>query len=91
MSSSFVANARYGTIVEYILALPKNPRINEKYTRNNTGSSHIAFLNAVKAAIIMTDGEGLITYWNPFSEELYGWPSKEVVGRNIMKITVTPN
>jgi PAS domain S-box-containing protein len=37
----------------------------------------------------MTDGEGIIMYWNPFAEELYGWPSKEVVGRNITKITVT--
>jgi PAS domain S-box-containing protein len=46
-------------------------------------------LEIVKAAIIITDGAGVITYWNPFAEELYGWASKEVIGRNIMEITVS--
>jgi len=48
------------------------------------------FLAAIKAAVIVTDSSGNITYWNPFAEELYGWPSKEVLGRNIMDITVGP-
>ncbi len=51
-------------------------------------SSNLPFLEVIKAAIIITDSAGIITYWNPFAEELYGWPSKEVVGRNIMEITV---
>ncbi|HWO30124.1 MAG TPA: PAS domain-containing protein, partial [Candidatus Acidoferrum sp.] len=37
------------------------------------------FLNAIKAAIIATDLSGLVTYWNPFAEELYGWSSEEVL------------
>jgi PAS domain S-box-containing protein len=44
---------------------------------------------AAQTAIIATDLTGTITYWNPFAEELYGWTLKEVVGRNIMEITVT--
>jgi PAS domain S-box-containing protein len=47
------------------------------------------FLNAVRVAIIGTDMAGVVTYWNPFAEELYGWSSSEVVGRNIMEITVS--
>ena len=47
------------------------------------------FLNAIKAAVIGTDLSGKVIYWNPFAEELYGWSSKEVVGRNIMEITVS--
>src|SRR6202162_6503028 len=47
------------------------------------------FLNAIKAAIIATDLSGLVTYWNPFAEELYGWSSEEVLGRSIMEITVS--
>jgi PAS domain S-box-containing protein len=43
----------------------------------------------VKAAIIATDLEGSVIYWNPFAEELYGWSSREVLGRNIMKLTVS--
>jgi PAS domain S-box-containing protein len=51
-------------------------------------SATMPFLEAIKAAVIVTDSAGNITYWNPFAEELYGWPAKEVVGRNIMEITV---
>ena len=37
------------------------------------GFSHVPFLEAVCAAIIITDKTGTITYSNPFAEELYGW------------------
>jgi PAS domain S-box-containing protein len=47
------------------------------------------FLNAVKAAIIATDLAGVVIYWNPFAEELYGWSGEEVMGRNIMELTVS--
>ncbi len=45
------------------------------------------FLKVMKAAIIITDSAGTITYWNPFAEEMYGWTAEEVVGRNVMAIT----
>jgi PAS domain S-box-containing protein len=48
----------------------------------------MSILEAVNAAIIMTDIAGIITYWNPYAERLYGWTSKEVVGQTIMSITV---
>jgi PAS domain S-box-containing protein len=47
------------------------------------------FLNAIKAAVIGTDLSGIVNFWNPFAEELYGWRSEEVMGRNIMEITVS--
>ena len=46
------------------------------------------FLEAMKVAVIITDADGLVTYWNPFAQELYGWPAAEVIGRNVMEITV---
>ena len=55
----------------------------------NANSSQIPFLDAVKAAIIITDAAGCITYWNPYAEKLYGWQSQEVLGRNIMNFTVS--
>jgi len=30
-----------------------------------------------------------VNFWNPFAEELYGWSPEEVMGRNIMEITVS--
>jgi PAS domain S-box-containing protein len=69
-------------------ASPLNP-LSLPHADGRINSSTMPFLEAIKAAIIVTDSAGNITYWNPFAEELYGWPSKEVVGHNIMEITVS--
>ncbi len=50
---------------------------------------HSLFLQAAQVAIIATDVAGTINYWNPFAERLYGWSFQDVVGRNIMEITVS--
>ncbi|HLM60254.1 MAG TPA: PAS domain S-box protein, partial [Pyrinomonadaceae bacterium] len=44
-------------------------------------------LNTVEQAIIATDLEGIVCYWNQFAEKLYGWTSAEVIGRNIKELT----
>ncbi|MCA1632966.1 MAG: CHASE domain-containing protein [Acidobacteria bacterium] len=44
-------------------------------------------LNTVEQAVIATDLEGKITYWNQYAGRLYGWPAAEAVGRNIMEVT----
>ncbi len=50
---------------------------------------HSALLNSIGQAVIVTDSAGIITYWNGFAESTYGWPSSEVLGRNIVDVTVT--
>ncbi len=40
-------------------------------------------------AVIATDGSGTILYWNERAEVLYGWPTAEAIGRNILDITPT--
>ncbi|HMR66142.1 MAG TPA: PAS domain S-box protein, partial [Anaerolineae bacterium] len=45
-------------------------------------------LDAVRQAVIATDPEGTITYFNRAAEALYGWPAAEVIGRNIASVTV---
>jgi PAS domain S-box-containing protein len=50
---------------------------------------HGALARSLKVAVIATDLAGAVTFWNPFATELYGWTSQEVLGRNIMEITVT--
>jgi PAS domain S-box-containing protein len=44
-------------------------------------------LDAVGQAIIATDLQGRIIYWNRAAEELYGWSTEEVRGRPIMEVT----
>ncbi|HMB91167.1 MAG TPA: PAS domain S-box protein, partial [Rhodothermales bacterium] len=46
-------------------------------------------LNAVGQALIATDLDGRITYWNQAAERLYGWAADEVLGRNILDVTPT--
>jgi PAS domain S-box-containing protein len=44
-------------------------------------------LDTVEQAVIATDLEGRIIYWNHFAEKLYGWPAAEAVGRSILEVT----
>ena len=40
-------------------------------------------------AVIGTDGTGTVVYWNSIAERLYGWPSAEAMGRDILDLTPT--
>lgn len=41
-------------------------------------------LNSVSQAIIATDIDCSITYWNRFAETLYGWKKEEILGKNLL-------
>src|SRR5215203_844530 len=44
-------------------------------------------LDAVGQAIIATDLQGKIIYWNRAAKKLYGWSKEEVMGRPIVEVT----
>jgi PAS domain S-box-containing protein len=44
-------------------------------------------LDAVGQAVIATDLQGKIIYWNRAAEELYGWSTEEVMGHPIVEVT----
>jgi PAS domain S-box-containing protein len=44
-------------------------------------------LDTVEQAVIATDNDGTITYWNRHAEKLYGWSAADAVGRNILEVT----
>jgi PAS domain S-box-containing protein len=46
-------------------------------------------LNEIGEAVIATDINGVITYWNRSAEKLYGWTSTEVIGRDLLNVTPT--
>jgi PAS domain S-box-containing protein len=47
----------------------------------------VTLLNAIEQAVIATDTDGNIVYWNPAAEALYGWSAAEVHGRNVVEVT----
>jgi diguanylate cyclase (GGDEF)-like protein/PAS domain S-box-containing protein len=73
-------------------ATPMNLVIShENITERKHAENRILFqchlLASVEQAVIATDLDGTITYWNPFAEKLYGWSAEETVGRNIVDVT----
>ena len=44
-------------------------------------------LSVVGNAVIATDMQGQVTYWNPAAEKLYGWSAGEALGRQIVELT----
>ncbi len=49
-------------------------------------------LNVIEQAVIATDVNGSIKYWNRAAEILYGWPTPEAISKNItMLVPVGPS
>ncbi len=49
-----------------------------------------ALLDAINAAIVATDPEGIVTHWNDGAEALYGYDRAEAIGQPITALTVDP-
>lgn len=47
-------------------------------------------LDSVHEAVIATDLEGRVFFWNRFAERLYGWSADEAVGRTVLDLNVAP-
>ena len=53
---------------------------------DTTGLSE-SIANAFLQAVVATDLDGDIIYWDRRAEEMYGWQAAEVIGRNILGVT----
>jgi PAS domain S-box-containing protein len=45
-------------------------------------------LDLIGEAVIATDTEGRVTYWNRYAEKLYGWEREEAIDRSILDLTI---
>lgn len=52
---------------------------------------HSRLINAVGESVIATEPDGKIVFWNQGAVSTYGWRANEVMGRNIMDVTVPEN
>lgn len=50
-------------------------------------SSQPTILDAVDQAVVVTQLDGRIVYWNLCAQELFGWSAAEVLGRNVIDVT----
>jgi PAS domain S-box-containing protein len=55
---------------------------------NNQRISAAEQLESLGQAVITTDPDGVVVYWNPAAEELYGWTAQEAVGRDIATLAI---
>ena len=49
----------------------------------------VAEVDGAGKAVIATDPDGVILWWNDGAAELYGWRREEVLGRHILGVTPT--
>lgn len=68
-------------------AIEKKKAEAEKKAGEDRIKFHINLLRSVGQAIIGTDMNGCIIYWNQAAEQLYGWNAAEVAGKDIFDIT----
>jgi PAS domain S-box-containing protein len=47
-------------------------------------------LDTVGQAVIATNLDSRIQYWNRYAEALYGWPSAEALGQNVVDLVIAP-
>jgi PAS domain S-box-containing protein len=59
----------------------------ELYAQNKQIRQQAGLIDAVGQAIIATDLNGIIWYWNRMAEEIFGWKAEEVIGKNTIDIT----
>lgn len=45
-------------------------------------------MNAALDAIVCIDTEGMITFWNPQAEHIFGWKQEEVMGKRLSDIII---
>lgn len=58
--------------------------INERKNAEEKILFQASILEHVRNAVIVTDFDGIVVYWNRFAEILYGWKAEEILNENIM-------
>lgn len=63
--------------------------VTEKLKTDENNKFKAELLNTIGQAVIATDLNGMISFWNKAAEQMYGWRAEEVIGKNIIYVTPT--
>ena len=68
-------------------------RLQNEIKQRKEAQGQVAFqaslLDQLESAIIASNNEGKIVYWNQYAEKLLGWTKEEVLGRSIGKVLLS--
>ena len=87
MDRGYVARDNTGAAVRMIGAMTD---VTERSRSEAAIRFQAQLLNAVQQAVVATDHDGMVIFWNAFAEKLYGWTGAEAVGRKIEELTPSP-
>lgn len=80
-------NVIEGVVINFIDITERKKLENSLKIEKQKLEFHSTLLGLVGDAVIASDLNGIIVYWNKAAEEIYGWKSEEVLGKNIINIT----
>jgi PAS domain S-box-containing protein len=72
-------------VLDYIISLVEDITARKESREKLLLQSRL--LECVEQAVIATDAEGRVTFWNRFAETMYGWRAEEAIGRRIVELT----
>jgi PAS domain S-box-containing protein len=58
--------------------------------RRETASHMRAVLDTALDGVISMDATGLVTFWNPRAEQIFGWSREEAIGRPVAELIIPP-
>jgi PAS domain S-box-containing protein len=87
MDRAYIARDNSGAAVRVIGAMTD---VTERSRSEAAIRFQAQLLNAVQQAVVATDPEGIVIFWNDFAERLYGWAAEEAVGKSIQELTPAP-
>jgi PAS domain S-box-containing protein len=87
MDRGYVARDNAGSAMRMIGAMTD---VTERSRSEAAIRFQAQLLNAVQQAVVATDPEGRVIFWNTFAERLYGWSADEAVGKPIDDLTPAP-
>jgi len=67
-------------------ALNQKQTEKEKLEAQEKNSFKAGLLNTIGQAVMATDLNGVISFWNKAAEEIYGWTIEEAIGKNIVDL-----